>query len=444
MVTTVLNNMDFAIEVKNNVRTNRSNNKANSDSNFEKILNQEANQSNDKIAAEKDIEKPTTNIKSTNGNKHKIKSSENDKQKLTNTKDDVEEDLNEIEEKITNEVIEALDITREQLDEMLTQLNMTIFDLLSSDKLNTFLMSLYKVEDSLELLTVPNATSNIKELKTGLNELTESYNLEISNLENTTEKIEEIIADVNPKNNVNEQLKTSDETKVTEQSNQEEVSDSNKELPKIEIKDDRTDKSSSTKNDLSVESVSNDSKAFDNVQNITMTQTEVKVEVVDESGQKQILTYNISTEEVIDQIVSSFKVNLTDDANTVYIQLKPEHLGKLALSLTQQEGVVTANFVAENGAVKELIETNLGSLRMALQEQGIVVDKLEVVVNDNSMFNNNNNDSSKQSSHNNDKKRRAAKMMKINSIEEDINNEILDDEDVLSHAEDISSIDYSV
>ncbi|GMQ62752.1 flagellar hook-length control protein FliK [Vallitalea maricola] len=433
MVTMVASKMDLAVGVKSNVKTN--NEKA-ADSNFNEILNQ---QSNNKIKQD-NVEKPVTKVKPTNNNQHKIKNTE----KPVQDEPEGEVDLEELEADIVDQVTEKLNITEEQLNEMLAQLNMTIFDLLLPDKLNTFLMALYNVEDSLELLMLPDAAVNVKELKTELSDLSEDCNLE-------KEDIKELIAEMNQENDTkttNDQVTETNDTKISKEqvaSAEQESNNDKNQMPEIKITDNRTEKSDVANDDAKVEDVGNSSKEIpDNVQNITINQNVQKVEVVDQSGEKHILTYNINTEEVIDQIVSSFKVNLTDDVNKMFIQLRPEHLGKLAFSLTTQEGVVTANFMAENPAVKELIEANLANLRMSLQEQGIVVDKLEVVVTDNNMFNENNNP--KQFNENNNKKRRAAKMMKINNgLDGEVVEDLLeDDENISSSIENNNSIDYSV
>lgn len=432
MATMVVGKMDFSAGVNNNVKTN---NDKRPDDNFNEILNQKSNNH----IKQDNTEKPVTNVKPTNNNQHKIKKTEKPAQGETENKVDVEE----LEAEIVDQVTEELNITEEQLSEMLAELNMTVFDLLLPDKLNTFLTALYNVEDSLGLLTVPNATANIKELKTELSELTKNCELE-------TEDIKKIIASIeqesDTRTNIN-QLTESNNSNISEEevTSKEQDFNNKQNQPQIDITDDRTDKSNIVKDETKVEPIGNSSKEiFENVQNVNINQAVQKVEIVDQSGEKQVITYNMNTEEVIDQIVSSFKVNLTDDVNKMVIQLRPEHLGRLAFSLTTQEGVVTANFMAENPAVKELIEANLANLRMSLQEQGITVDKLEVVVSDNSMFNENNNPN--QFNNNGNKKRRAAKMMKVNNIqdEEVIEELVEDDGNISSEIENNNSIDYSV
>lgn len=60
------------------------------------------------------------------------------------------------------------------------------------------------------------------------------------------------------------------------------------------------------------------------------------------------------------------------------IMLTPEHLGQLDVRISMQNGQMTAQFIAESAAAKEIIENQLGVLRNALQNQGLNVEKLVV------------------------------------------------------------------
>lgn len=84
------------------------------------------------------------------------------------------------------------------------------------------------------------------------------------------------------------------------------------------------------------------------------------------------------TQEVFGQIVQKAKLLVTPDLSEVKIQLKPDFLGKLNLTVTSENGKVTAKFNAENYRVKEIIEANLNTLKDALAEQGLKVDQLLV------------------------------------------------------------------
>ncbi|WP_164472632.1 flagellar hook-length control protein FliK [Cohnella candidum] len=61
------------------------------------------------------------------------------------------------------------------------------------------------------------------------------------------------------------------------------------------------------------------------------------------------------------------------------ISLHPEHLGQVDIKIMIQNGLLTAQFTAENGAARDLLENQMAQLRSALQGQGLQVDRMEVV-----------------------------------------------------------------
>ena len=65
---------------------------------------------------------------------------------------------------------------------------------------------------------------------------------------------------------------------------------------------------------------------------------------------------------------------------TVEMQLNPENLGRLVLSVTEKHGNVTAQITASNEQVKEALQTQMVELRSTLQAQGIKVEAVEVTV----------------------------------------------------------------
>ncbi|MGI6147953.1 MAG: flagellar hook-length control protein FliK [Limnochordia bacterium] len=64
----------------------------------------------------------------------------------------------------------------------------------------------------------------------------------------------------------------------------------------------------------------------------------------------------------------------------VRIQLKPEHLGELKIKVAVEQGVISAEFIAESQAVKSIIQAHLPELRTALQDLGTNVAELAVHV----------------------------------------------------------------
>ncbi len=83
---------------------------------------------------------------------------------------------------------------------------------------------------------------------------------------------------------------------------------------------------------------------------------------------------------ILGQIAQKIKLVISPGVTEMKIQLKPEFLGKLHLSVSSESGLITAEFKAESYHVKGLIEANLSTLKDALAEQGIKVDQLVVNV----------------------------------------------------------------
>jgi len=92
--------------------------------------------------------------------------------------------------------------------------------------------------------------------------------------------------------------------------------------------------------------------------------------------------------EIIAQIVKKAQLLFNHKLSELSIDLKPEFLGKLTIKVMVEEGIVTARFIAESQQVRQMLETNLNTLRHNLEAQGIRVDRTEVSValNNGGMF----------------------------------------------------------
>ncbi|HEY6506373.1 MAG TPA: flagellar hook-length control protein FliK, partial [Vicinamibacterales bacterium] len=81
---------------------------------------------------------------------------------------------------------------------------------------------------------------------------------------------------------------------------------------------------------------------------------------------------------VLPQLVRAMRLQLVGGVGEARIQLDPKHLGAVTVNLRVEHGVVSAVVTAEQTAVRLLIENNELSLRQALSEQGLLLDKLHV------------------------------------------------------------------
>jgi flagellar hook-length control protein FliK len=88
----------------------------------------------------------------------------------------------------------------------------------------------------------------------------------------------------------------------------------------------------------------------------------------------------VNKEEVLKQIVDKASVTLSGDKAEMVMKLKPESLGNVSLKIVTERGMVTAQIVAENQKVKEVIEANLNMLKDSLEKQGMTVQQFSVSV----------------------------------------------------------------
>lgn len=83
---------------------------------------------------------------------------------------------------------------------------------------------------------------------------------------------------------------------------------------------------------------------------------------------------------IVRQISEEIRIAVRPDTTSIEMQLNPENLGKVTLHLSSRDGAVSAQFVAQNQAVKEAIEGQLVQLRETLGNQGVKVESIEVTV----------------------------------------------------------------
>lgn len=88
----------------------------------------------------------------------------------------------------------------------------------------------------------------------------------------------------------------------------------------------------------------------------------------------------IELEHLMDQMEGLARTFASAAGTTVEMQLNPENLGRLVLSVTEKHGAVTAQITASNEQVKEALQTQMVELRSTLQAQGIKVEAVEVTV----------------------------------------------------------------
>ncbi len=84
--------------------------------------------------------------------------------------------------------------------------------------------------------------------------------------------------------------------------------------------------------------------------------------------------------EFVYQLAERIQSQLQSGQGEVRIQLKPEHLGNLEIKAENTSSGIIARIAAESSSVKQYLEGNIHVLQQSLQEQGLKVDRIDVVL----------------------------------------------------------------
>jgi hypothetical protein len=85
-------------------------------------------------------------------------------------------------------------------------------------------------------------------------------------------------------------------------------------------------------------------------------------------------------DQTVDQIVKKAFIHLRNGQAEAKIHLKPEFLGHIRMQVMTENQQVSIKILTEYPFVKEMLENNIQQLKSELQQQGLVVDRLEVSV----------------------------------------------------------------
>lgn len=160
----------------------------------------------------------------------------------------------------------------------------------------------------------------------------------------------------------------------------------------------------------------------------------------------ETLPESMNTQDVIDQIVESARVTLTEDHTTMELQLNPENLGKIILKVTEQDGMVTAKILTQNAIVKEALEAQVVELRQNLEQSGVKVEAVEVTVASHEFEKNleQNAEGEKQQGEQQEKQKEGLRRLNLNDLSE-LSGVMSEEETLVAKmmAEQGNSVDYT-
>ena len=292
----------------------------------------------------------------------------------------VEEELTEFAENVTEVIKEELHVTKDEIEAAMDELGLTFLDLLDAGNLANLVAKLSGEENVNQLLCSEAFTNILKQVTAFGKEMLSNLQMTPEELEAVREELKNLTdneleagqvqddVEVNA-DDVSEEVVTSDmvEGENTSEDNSEEMSSFEEETTenrfgKVEVV--RT-----------MDAQVNEGPAitFDAATNTITIQAD-GVETV------QSLPTYISVSELIEQFVEHTRVHIAQDTTKMEMMLNPEHLGKLYLEITEQEGAITAKIQTQNAIVKEALEMQIADLRQNLSQAGVKVDAVEVTI----------------------------------------------------------------
>ena len=143
-------------------------------------------------------------------------------------------------------------------------------------------------------------------------------------------------------------------------------------------------------------------------------------------------------QEIVDQVVNHIRIRVLPQTTSMELQLNPESLGRVHLSVSSNQGVATATLTVQNEMAKEVLESQLVVLRENLESQGLKVESVEVNV---SNFGFKNQEDS--NNHNFDQKKGSAKRFRVDAGEQALDGDNVSQETETERQDGESIVDYT-
>lgn len=332
---------------------------------FQKVM--ETTNISDKTMGEKQTNQKDENLIKTAGSADKIM---RDKLAAINKKSAVTEDgmptedvLSSVQVLLQNikELIQdAFQVTEQELSTMMDTMGITDMDLLNPQVISDLAVQINGTEDPLELLFQPEFTETLKELQNNIAAAKEELFSQIHMTEKEVVNVVEKMGEEEVPEEKSLSVKTDD--KETEQTPIENVP-----------KDIQTEKPDSKEKGMSFETKDHKDSAQPQqtlAGNIINNLEQAITEVIPE----------VDAAKIVKQVITEMQVSIKADTTSFEMQLNPEHLGKINLQVASKNGVVTAQIATETAMAKEALESQLVTLKETLNQQGVKVEAVEVVI----------------------------------------------------------------
>lgn len=265
-------------------------------------------------------------------------------------------------------LMQTFQVSEEELANVMTDLQITDMDLLNPDVINQLAAKLTGAEDMMELLFNPEFADVLKELNQEIAGMKQEALDTLGIPEKDVQKLLEQIVQAEP--GMAGEAENRDNRVVHERefmTNQPTQETQTQQVTVEHVSAQGSDMKDSESGREFSQNLGHNQMAVNQI----MTNVEQAIEAV---------MPEVDAENVIRQIVERAHVAVREDVSSFEMQLNPEHLGRINLSVIAKDGMVTAQIAAENAAVKEVLESQIVTLKESLNNQGIQVEAVEVTI----------------------------------------------------------------
>lgn len=291
---------------------------------------------------------------------------------------------------MVTQVAEVLGIPEEEVLSLLESMGMTTEDLLTTEGLQALVLAAAGESDISNFMTDEQLFSNFRELQKSLEEVVkevaDATGLDENEVKSIFEKLATETENVAGAEIAEVPEETVEEADTTEDADNTEEVIGTKNENTAGITEDTVDGAEimlerslagNEANTGNANSFAQESNPFAQPQTVqTMADAMANVQEVQSY-------FDTDTEMIMRQITDYMRSNVSEGVSELEMQLHPESLGNLHVKLTAKEGVVTAQFTAQNEAVKNVLESQMIQLKETFKEQGVTVENIEVEVQTN-------------------------------------------------------------
>ncbi len=289
-------------------------------------------------------------------------------------------------------IVEELNITPEELDALLQDMNLSLEDLLNPANMKEFILQ-FNNSTNVDLLINEDLATLVNDVCAKVENLIAEF--DVTDVTEFSAVVKEISDKIDEYLNTNEVMVDADKQVVVDENLVPVTEEASEEVVKVEvIKDNQSTNNvenvmkSAEDADITISDTENNQQtgeftSKDDGSNAVINNLNQAIDnAVTQNGVEGVATYTDAVQEadIIRQIIDDIKVHLSKDTTSIEVQLNPENLGKVQITVAAKDGIMQAQIVAETEAAKNAIENSIAVLKESFNNQELKVEAIEVMV----------------------------------------------------------------